>query len=67
MLRAHGEEVRRRHLERLRLKSSLDDTQAAAVEAMTVAMFGELLHGPTLRLRQDPDAATRVREVFGIE
>jgi glutamyl-tRNA reductase len=67
MLRAHGEEVRRRHLERLRLKSSLDDEQAAAVEAMTAAMFGELLHGPTLRLRNDPDAAARVREVFGIE
>jgi len=67
MLRAHGEDVRRRHLERLRLKGSLDDGQAAAVEAMTVAMFGELLHGPTLRLRHDPDAAARVREVFGIE
>lgn len=67
MLRAHGEEVRRRHLERLRLKSSLDEEQAAAVEAMTAAMFGELLHGPTLRLRNDPDAAARVREVFGIE
>ena len=67
MLRAHGEEVRRRHLARLRLKGGLDDQQAAAVEAMTVAMFGELLHGPTLRLRQDPDAAARVREVFGIE
>ena len=67
MLRAHGEEVRRRHLARLRLKSSLDDEQAAAVEAMTVAMFGELLHGPTLRLRHHPDAAARVREVFGIE
>jgi glutamyl-tRNA reductase len=67
MLRAHGDEVRRRHLERLRLKSSLDEEQAAAVEAMTVAMFGELLHGPTLRLRHDPDAAARVREVFGIE
>ena len=67
MLRAHGEEVRRRHLARLRLKGGLDDEQAAAVEAMTVAMFGELLHGPTLRLRNDPDAAARVREVFGIE
>ena len=67
MLRAHGEEVRRRHLDRLRLKGSLDDAQAAAVEAMTVAMFGEFLHRPTLRLRQDPDAAARVREVFGIE
>lgn len=67
MLRAHGEDVRRRHLARLRLKSSLDDEQAAAVEAMTVAMLGELLHGPTLRLRNDPDAAAQVREVFGIE
>lgn len=67
MLRAHAEDVRRRHLERLRLKSSLDDEQVAAVEAMTTAMFGELLHGPTLRLRSDPDAAARVREVFGIE
>jgi glutamyl-tRNA reductase len=66
-LRAHGEEVRRRHVDRLRLRSSLDEEQAAAVEAMTVAMFGELLHGPTVRLRQDPDAAARVREVFGIE
>ena len=67
MLRAHGEGVRRRHLARLRMKSSLDDAQVAAVEAMTVAMLGELLHGPTVRLRHDPDAAARVREVFGIE
>ena len=67
MLRAHGEEVRRRHLDRMRGKSTLDDAQAAAVEAMTVAMVGELLHGPTIRLRQDPDADARVREVFGIE
>jgi glutamyl-tRNA reductase len=67
MLRAHGDEVRRRHLERLRLKSTLDEEQAAAVEAMTVAMFGELLHGPIVRLRHDPDAAAHVREVFGIE
>ena len=67
MLRAHGEEVRRRHVDRLRLKGSLDKAQAAAVEAMTVAMFGELLHRPILQLRQDPDAAARVREVFGIE
>ncbi|MEO8638531.1 MAG: NAD(P)-binding domain-containing protein [Chloroflexota bacterium] len=67
MLRAHGEEVRRRHLDRLRLKSRLDEAQAAAIEAMTVAMFGELLHRPTLQLRQGPDAAARVREVFGIE
>ena len=34
---------------------------------MTTAMFGELLHVPTLRLRRDPEAAARVRELFGIE
>jgi len=67
MLRAQAEDVRRRHLARLRLRSGLDEKQAAAVEAMTVAMFGELLHGPTIRLRHDPDAAARVREVFGLE
>ena len=67
MLRAHAEEVRQRHVRRLRLRSSLDGEQAAAVEAMTTAMFGELLHVPTLRLRRDPEAAARVRELFGIE
>lgn len=67
ILRAHAEEVRRRHLRRLRLRSSLNDEQAAAVEAMTTAMFGELLHVPTLRLRRDPAAAAQVRELFGIE
>jgi glutamyl-tRNA reductase len=67
MLRAHGDDVRRRHLHRLRLRHSLDAEQAAAVEAMTMAMLGELLHAPILRLRRDPDAAARVREVFGIE
>lgn len=67
LLRAHAEEVRHRHLLRLRLRSGLDDEQAAAVEAMTSAMFGELLHVPTLRLRRGPDAAARVRELFGIE
>jgi glutamyl-tRNA reductase len=67
MLRAHADDVRRRHLERLRLKASLDHEQSAAVEAMTVAMLGELLHGPIVRLRHEPEAAVHVREVFGIE
>jgi glutamyl-tRNA reductase len=67
MLRAHGNDVRRRHLHRLRLRNTLDEEQAAAVEAMTTAMLGELLHEPIVRLRRDPDAAARVREVFGIE
>jgi glutamyl-tRNA reductase len=67
VLRAYGDDIRRRHVQRLRLKAGLDDEQAAALEAMTVAMFGELLHGPIIRLRHDPDAAAHVRELFGIE
>lgn len=67
LLRAHAEEVRQRHVRRLRLRSGLDNKQAAAVEAMTTALVGELLHGPTVRLRRDPAAAARVRELFGID
>jgi glutamyl-tRNA reductase len=67
LLRGHAEEIRRRHLDRLRQKGRLDEAQTAAVEAMTVAMFGELLHVPTVRLGRDPEAGARVREVFGIE
>jgi glutamyl-tRNA reductase len=67
LLRGHAEEIRRRHLDRLRHKGKFDQAQAAALEAMTVAMFGELLHVPTVRLGRDAEAAARVREVFGIE
>jgi glutamyl-tRNA reductase len=67
LLHARADEVRRHHFERLRRRRRLDDAQAAEVEAMTVAMLGELLHEPIVRLRQDPHAAARVREVFGLE
>ena len=67
LLRGHAEEIRRRHLDRLRQKGRFDHEQAAALEAMTAAMFGELLHVPTVRLGHDAEAAARVREVFGIE
>lgn len=67
ILRAHAEEVRRRHVERLRRRSNLDDEQAAAVEAMTAALVGELMHLPTVGLRQDPEAVARVRQLFGID
>ena len=67
MLRSHAEDVRRRHLERLRHRSSVDGELAVAIDAMTAAMFAELLHSPMLQLRRDPDAAAVVREVFGID
>jgi glutamyl-tRNA reductase len=66
LLRAYGEETRRRHVQRLRGRSRLTAEQADAVNAMTSALVGELLHGPTVRLRREPDAAQQVREIFGI-
>jgi len=34
---------------------------------MTSAMLGELLHAPTLVLRGNPEAAARIRQLFGID
>lgn len=65
LLRQQTEEIRRRHLERLRRRGQLSEEQLAAVEAMTGAMLAELLHVPTLQLRRSDDAAARVRELFG--
>ena len=66
LLRAHAEEIRRRHVERLRGRRRLTAAQADAVNAMTTALVGDLLHEPTIRLRREPDAASLVREIFGI-
>jgi glutamyl-tRNA reductase len=66
-LRSHAEEIRQRHLNQLRQRARLDPDQLDAVQAMTSAMFGELLHAPTLVIRRDPEAAVRVRRLFGIE
>jgi glutamyl-tRNA reductase len=66
-LREHAAEIRQRHLDRLRRRAGLDADQLAAVETMTAAMMGELLHLPTIQLRHDPEAAAQVRRVFGID
>jgi glutamyl-tRNA reductase len=66
LLRAHAEEIRRRHVGRLRGQDGLSAAQADAINAMTTSLVGELLHGPTVRLRREPDAAHVVREIFGI-
>ncbi len=64
----HGaEDVRRRHLDRLRRRGSLDEAQLAAVEAASAAMVGELLHGPTLELRHGGADAETVRRLFRID
>jgi glutamyl-tRNA reductase len=66
LLHRSAEETRRRHLDRLRRKASLDETQFAAVEAASAAMLGELLHGPTLELRHGGADADTVRRLFRI-
>lgn len=65
----HGEAdaVRRRHLERLRRRTALDETQLAAVDAASAAMLGELLHGPTVELRHGGADAATVRRLFRID
>lgn len=67
LLHRGAEETRRRHLDRLRRKASLDETQFAAVEAASAAMVGELLHGPTLALRHGGADADTVRRLFRID
>lgn len=62
-----ADEIRRRHLDRLRRRAALDETQLAAVDAASAAMFGELLHGPTLELRHGGADADTVRRLFRID
>lgn len=66
-LRSYANEVRARHLGRLRGRAAFDPGQLAAVETMSAALVGELLHMPTTRLRGDPALAAQVRQLFGIE
>ncbi|MEO8509708.1 MAG: NAD(P)-dependent oxidoreductase [Chloroflexota bacterium] len=66
ILRRHAEAVRQRHVARLRRSGSLDAAQLAAVDATTAGIVAELLHGPTVRLRGDPEAERHVRELFGV-
>jgi glutamyl-tRNA reductase len=67
LLHGEADAVRRRHLERLRRRATLDDSQLAAVEAASAAMLGELLHGPTVELRHGGADAATVRRLFRID
>ncbi len=66
LLHGEAEQVRRRHLARLRGRAALDDRQIAAVEAAATAMVGELLHGPSVELRRGGADAETVRRIFGL-
>ena len=67
LLHREADAVRRRHLERLRRRTALDEAQLAAVEAASAAMLGELLHGPSVELRHGGADAATVRRLFRIE
>ena len=66
LLHRQADEIRRRHIDRLRARAHLDDVQLSAVEAATAAMLGELLHGPSVALRRDGPDAGAVRRLFGV-
>jgi glutamyl-tRNA reductase len=66
VLHGEAEQVRRRHLARLRGRAALDDRQLEAVEAAATAMVGELLHGPSVELRRGGADADTVRRIFGL-
>lgn len=66
VLHQEADAVRRRHLARLRRRTSLDGRQLEAVEAAAAAMVGELLHGPSVELRRGGADAETVRRLFGL-
>ena len=67
LLHTEADAVRRRHLERLRRRGSLDEGQLAAVDSVSAAMIGELLHGPMVELRHGGADAATVRRLFRID
>lgn len=67
VLHREADALRRRHLDRLRNRARLDPDQLAAVDAAVAAMFGELLHGPTVEIRRGGADAQLVRRLFGID
>jgi glutamyl-tRNA reductase len=65
-LQRHAGSLVERHLDRLRSRTDLRDDQLAEVQRMTRAVVAELLHAPTLHLRNADDAAAEVRRLFGL-
>lgn len=67
VLHREADALRRRHLDRLRVRARLDPDQLAVVEAAAAAMLGEMLHGPTVQIRRGGADAQLVRRLFGID
>jgi glutamyl-tRNA reductase len=73
-LRAWAEEIRQSELARVKSRlGALDETQRAAVDAVTAQIVNKLLHLPTVRLKEaaagtDGDLTVEtVRHVFGLD
>jgi len=73
-LRSHGDEIRRRELERLfRRLRDLDPAVREEVARFSESLTSKLLHEPTQRLRAETDPARRAdyveltRKLFGLE
>ncbi|MFN2520457.1 MAG: glutamyl-tRNA reductase [Candidatus Limnocylindria bacterium] len=67
-LRDRAERIRRAQLDRALAKlGHLDARDRRVVEALSTALTGALLHGPTVALREDPLKERTARELFGLE
>ncbi len=67
-LRDQAERIRRAQLDRALGKlRHLDARDRRVVEALSSALTGALLHGPTVALRDDPLKERSARELFGLE
>lgn len=72
-LHQRAEEIRRAEIERFAARfASLDDTQRAALEAMTKGIIAKLLHNPSVKLKDDAGTpqgerqADTVRDLFDL-
>lgn len=67
-LRERADRIRRTQLERALAKlGHLDARDRRVVEALSSALTGALMHGPTVALRDDPLKERAARELFGLE
>jgi glutamyl-tRNA reductase len=73
LLHERAEAVRQGELERFAARlASLDETQRAAVEAVTKGLVAKLLHQPSVRLKEDAGSpqgernAAAVRDLFDL-
>ncbi|MDO8562906.1 MAG: glutamyl-tRNA reductase, partial [Candidatus Limnocylindria bacterium] len=66
-LHERAERLRRRQLDRALAKlGHLGERDRRVVDALSTGLTRALLHAPTVALREAPDRAVAVRELFGL-